>query len=188
MRNEQPEGSMTDRDYLVVWLALECIGIEGQRLVLIDGNTCDDIEEVLEATFADGSTALYEGGGHPTGIETRRERTYYFAGPARCPHPDVVFLGDTSETLDTFAVLVDGQIASRAWSVRRTNTSAEIAVETVEMHRRKGYGSQVVSAWVSFQLQQGKHAIYSHRIGNLESQALAEKTGARQFVDVVSYY
>lgn len=179
---------MTDRDYLAVWLVLECIGISGQRLVRISGSTCDDIESVLEATYADGSREYFEGDRQPTGIETRRERTYCFDSVPQIACPNVSFLGDTHETFDTFAVFVNDQLASRAWSVRRTDASAEIAVETIEAYRRRGYGKQVVVAWAAYQLQQGKHAIYSHRTGNLESQALAESVGARRFVDVVSYY
>lgn len=95
-------------------------------------------------------------------------------------------LGDTPETLDTFAVLYDGNVVSKAWSVRRNNKSAECAVETVDSFRRMGYGRMVVTAWAINILAQGKVPLYAHR-PNMQSQKLAESLGAIKFAEVVSY-
>lgn len=190
-------------------MGLECIGIDGNKLYRIDGNTCDDIERVCIANM-NGSYSFFFGdlsmeSSMPNvaprvfyendevskmliqTVEFRRELWYYFPEPIKRPFPDVVFLGDTDETLDTFHIPDRDSWAARAWSVRRKDDSAEISVETREEHRRKGYGKQVVSAWANYQISLGKIPIYAHRTFNLESKYLAETLGAVLFADVVSY-
>lgn len=199
-----------------IWFELECIGFDDDnRLMQTPGSTCDDVEHVVVAEFSFGPRAFVSRelndwvargilmlpdevltdenkvkgivyAFYPE-IEVRKETTYKLEASS-IDTPDVTFLGDTKDTFDTFAVIQDGQIVSRAWSVRRNYRAAEIAVETTESHRRKGYGRQVVAAWAHHQHSLGKVGIYSHRDGNIESQALAKSAFARQFVRVVSYY
>lgn len=206
-------------DFLRTWLKLECIGISGNRLSRIGGNTCDDIElflavadlafinfyfrnelsdrivsalssippaqafdeKIVRPILYSSETGFFE-------VEIRRELSYYFESVPRIEIPNVIELGDTPDTFDTCIVMAGEKVASRAWSVRRNDRAAEIAVETYDPYRRRGYGCQVVAAWVRRILEQGKVPIYSHRTGNLESKALARSVGAILFADVISYY
>lgn len=185
---------MTDEQLLRVWLELECIGIENDRLIRIGGSVCDDVEQVLDARFSSGEHKMYfrsdvDPGAIPPSNEVRQEITYYYQSiKPFLPDPWLVYRGDNADYLDEYAISYDGITQSRAWSVRRNERAAEIAVETYEGWRRKGYGRQVVLAWVEYQLHHGKIPIYSHRKGNLESEALAKSTGAIRFVEVVSYH
>lgn len=122
-------------------------------------------------------------------LEVRREVTYQFDSKPAVPWPDVIALGDTAETLETFAVLEKGRIVSKAWSVRRVmDHSAQIAVNTVEEYLNHGFATQCAAAWADYQLSQGKVAIYSHRVGNEASRALAKALGLTPFAEVISYY
>lgn len=206
---------MNHLDLCIIKFGLECIEVKIEnpyRLDRMDGSTCDDIEQICIAhdVFNDGGYFLFFGNPLlsekwdffkngkeffesdelaksiiPT-IELRRELWYHFPIVPKIDCPLVTELGDTPATFDTFAILENGEWVSRAWSVRRNEKSAEIAVETKETHRRKGYGSQVVSAWAKSQISKGKIAIYGHRKYNLESKYLAEKVGAVLFADVLS--
>lgn len=208
------EGQLIDRnDYLAVWLNLECIEIAGNRLYRVTGSTCDDIELVLgvrtaktyttyvssaldderaAATLAlpgkkvfdvDIVTAILG-----TVTEVRREVSYHFPERPSITPRNVAAIGDTADTLDTFAVVIDNEIVSRAWSVRRTQYSAEVAVETVEHARGNGFATQCVAAWANYQLAQNKVPIYSHRKGNEASAGVAQAVGAKAFAEVISYY
>lgn len=204
--------------FLSAWFSLECIGISRDILSRIKGNTCDDVEAFLITLdnlgyqcyfrhdfpidlsvkiLSSDAKYLFENEKYTRDIllqnsvniiEIRREITYCFLDMLQVDIPDIVFLGDTHETFDTFAILHNGKAVSRAWSIRRNDNAAEIAVETKEKFRRMGYGKQVVLAWAEYILSLGKEAIYSHRKGNLESQALANSVGAKQFVEVLSFH
>lgn len=200
-----------------LWFELECIGLDGRmRLCRIPGSTCDDIEYVvgvrqfgsigntsyacfrsdLPDEVAERVWAAMEGDvlGNEEGVwraliqsgfpknELRREITYTFRDVPPTPS-SAVSLED-----DVLAIVVDGRVVSRAWSVRLNNRAEEIAVETHGDFRRRGYGKQVVAQWVRRTLDRGRIPIYSHRKGNLESQALALSLGAIPFVEVVSYH
>lgn len=203
------------RQYLSVWLNLQCVGIRENRLIRVNGNTCDDVESVMLAVSPAGGcwkfyseslprflieqieavssihdeniAIILDRGGFPV-TEIRREITHYFPVAPLIETPDVSFLGDTADTFDTFAVMKNGVVASRSWSIRKNDISAEIAVETDERYRRRGYGRQVVAAWAKHQINNGKEAIYSHRKGNIESWALAKSAWATQFIEVLSYH
>lgn len=204
---------MNHFDLFEIKFGLECIQIKKEkpyRLDFLEGSTCDDIEQVCIIHDPDGGYFSFFRDPHlvnkwdffgngkeifesdeiakniiPT-IELRRELWYFFPLVPKLEFPLVTEIGDTPDTFDTFAILENGEWVSRAWSVRRNEKSAEIAVETKETHRRKGYGSQVVSAWAKSQISKGKTGIYGHRKYNLESKYLAEKVGAVLFGDVLS--
>lgn len=199
---------MIDLYLLRAWLRLECIEIgPDDRLRRIEGVTCDDLERILAVKSGDEHHVYLREGDPPEAIdarsmfvnaekwaaqygitEIRREKTYRILGLPDIKTPDVTALGDTPENFDVFSVMRDGQAVSSAWSVRRNADAAEIAVETLEPYRRRGYGKQVVAAWVRHQVAQEKIAIYSHRTGNLESEALARSCAAVLFAETVSYY
>ncbi len=208
---------MDSLQLLKIWLELECIDVDGDLLTRIKGNTCDDIEIVLIAKLVDipdyryffrhgyisknfssldldhcfESDEDYVSLFSRIGIkvsEIRREITYHFKDEPEVFTPDIGYMGDTSDTHDTVAILHDGEIVSKAWSVRRNDRAAEIAIETKEGFRRRGYGKQVTAGWVKYILSLGKEAIYSHRKGNLESMALANSVSANQFVEVLSFH
>lgn len=194
---------------LEIKFKLECISMNKDTLELYrtDGSTCDDIEKAFFAKCSDGKLySLYEDRyiqGHSPSevfesdelaeklfagcVELRRELWYFFERTPPYLSNLVIGIGDTPDTLDTFIIPDDdGGWKARAWSVRRNEESAEIAVETKEEHRRKGFGTQVVSAWVTSQIERGKIGIYAHRKYNLESKHLAEKVGATLFADILS--
>lgn len=204
---------MNQLDLCKIKFGLECIQVKDgaiNTLERCDGSTCDDIERVCIIKtpsdcyftffgdlsvfslwdFPNRAKELFESdelakSTIPT-VDIRRELWYSFESAPKIEFPLVTELGDTQDTLDTFAVLENGIWVARAWSVRRNDLSAEIAVETREAHRRKGYGGQVVSAWASSQISKGKIGIYGHRKYNLESKYLAEKVGVVLFADVLS--
>lgn len=121
--------------------------------------------------------------------EIRREKNYWFPKPFEfTPMPELAVLGDTDKEFDVCAVNIDDEQVAAAWSVRRNDKAAEVAVETKEGFRRRGYGKMVVMAWVNGRLREGKVPLYTHRTGNLESQALAESLGAVKYSSIVSYY
>lgn len=210
-----------DHKLLFTWLGLECIGLTpDDRLIRVDGVTCDDTERVLVVwwassghcrryyrhdmpvdgiarfeqhvpvdDFAGGNMAhAFYGsfGSEPT--EIRQEVSYSWSNPIAIPTRDVVSLTGGTAQFDEFVAIITSAEVARAWSVRRNAGAAEIAVETHEAYRRRGYGKQVAAAWVNYQLSQGKIPIYSHRKGNLESAALARSLGAEQFCEIVSYH
>ena len=204
---------MNHFDLFEIKFGLECIQIKQEnpyRLDYIEGSTCDDIEQICIIHDPDGGYFSFFRDTHlvnkfdffgnareffesdkiaksiiPT-IELRRELWYFFPLAPKTDFSLVTEIGDTPDTFDTFAILENGEWVARAWSVRRNEKSSEIAVETKETHRRKGYGSQVVSAWAKSQISKGKIGIYGHRKYNLESKYLAEKVGAVLFADVLS--
>lgn len=200
-----------------LWFELECIGLDNGRLFRISGLTCDDIEHVVGVRYLgdvggldtsyfrldlpdsiveqvrsqmgddvlgneDDVWGTLVRGGLPRN-ELRREITYTFV---EAPPIDVSLVACLAGEMVRFSE--DGRVISRAWSVRSNIRSCEIAVETHGDFRRRGYGKQVVSAWVKSVLDSGKVPIYSHRKGNLESAALARSVGAVPFVEVVSYH
>ena len=182
----------TPKELLRIKNELKCIGTLGNTLIRIDGNTCDDIEKILNVKYNNGWEERYFRRGIDTTVltsfdEIRKEITYSFDKVPEIDIDEVIYLGNTPDTFDTFVIEREGKVVSRAWSVRKNNEAAEIAVETVETHRRQGLGKKVVAAWVKYQLEHNKVPIYNHR-ANHQSQALAESIGAIKFAETVSYH
>jgi hypothetical protein len=53
--------------------------------------------------------------------------------------------------------------------------------------RRRGYARQVVAAWATYVLGEGKVAFYSHEAGNVASEALARSLGVAQYAVMTNY-
>lgn len=196
-------------EYLVqAKFALECIEVVGNTLVRGNGITCDDIEQFCAVKTSDGY--LYYHSQKYAGIrvidyeqfycegadillkhgfkwdETRKECWYIV--PQIKSDSVADNLGYTEDTIDTFVIREQGEIASKAWPIRRNAFSAEVAVDTYEGYRRKGYAKQVVTAWVNHQISMVRLPFYAHRVGNTQSEALAKSLGAIKFADVISYH
>lgn len=88
---------------------------------------------------------------------------------------------------NNWVIKVDGAVASVAWTVRGNDRAEEVAVETSESFRGRGYARQVVSAWAHSVLSKGRVAFYSHNWDNLASEALAHSLGLVQYTDGVAY-
>lgn len=106
---------------------------------------------------------------------------YYDHLPARSEFPQVKVVDGAH------CILVNGQIASRAWTQAKSAQAAELALETLPQYRRLGYGRQVAAAWGRQICSQGKVAFYSYRLENLASAALARSLGVIQFTRFTSY-
>jgi RimJ/RimL family protein N-acetyltransferase len=125
--------------------------------------------------------------------EVRQETWYYFPENHLDGENNFTIFGRWSgevlplgELFDGFSIMRDGVNASKVWSVRQNDSSAEVAVETLEPYRRQGFAKRLVKAWVYSVLRQGKIPIYAHRV-NYQSQKLAQSLGAVKFAEVVSY-
>lgn len=205
---------MSDDDLrlMKVKLNLECVDFdENGNLFQIPGRTCDEVEAILVARAPSGTDCFFRADVSQSlrervlkrpkiafekieeinreihSADIRMELWYHFETFVNQDVSVVTFDGDTWKEFDTFTVYVDGEVAAQAWSVRRSDTSAEIAVETKEKYRRHGFGKKVVAAWVNHQRRMGRVPLYCHRTGNLESKALAESLKAILFADVISY-
>jgi hypothetical protein len=88
---------------------------------------------------------------------------------------------------EQFVILVDGTPICRAWSERSNAQCAEAAVETHLDHRGKGYARQSVAAWAYDVIGSGRVALYSYKMDNHASKALARSLGALWYADVVCY-
>jgi GNAT superfamily N-acetyltransferase len=108
--------------------------------------------------------------------------TYMFIDePAPDEFPDVLQDGES------FVIVVDDEIVSRASSARSNAQAAEVAVETRPGYRRRGYGRQVTTAWAAWQVRQDRIAFYSHLHNNDASRALAHSMGVMHILDIVGY-
>ncbi len=101
------------------------------------------------------------------------------------PQPDDY--PDATHDGDSWVVHVDGQVASRAISIRQNESCAEVYIETHPGFRKRGYGRQVVSAWAQNVLGRGLEAFYSYKQSNLPSASLASSLGVQWYADVVSF-
>ncbi|MFX0114381.1 MAG: GNAT family N-acetyltransferase [Candidatus Hodarchaeota archaeon] len=97
--------------------------------------------------------------------------------------PDVVKLAEEN----SFAMIVDGEIASSCSSSRENDSAAEAWVFTEPNHRKRGFGKQVTAAWAQFFLEQGKIPFYSYHVGNSASEGIARSLGLIEFVHFVAY-
>lgn len=75
------------------------------------------------------------------------------------------------------AIRVEGREVAWAWSERRNERCAELAVETHPDFRRRGFARQLASAWAYRVMQSGRVALYSHKAGNEASRLLAADLG-----------
>ena len=203
-------------ELIKVKLALECIGIEMgkpfNKLVRIGGSTCDDIERLCVIRDGEGQFHYFFGD-YELGerfntifddemflsdqiasqlvqtVELRRELWYCATPeyPPLVPYPLVVEVGDNDANFDNFVIIVDGEVVSNTYSVRRNATSAESATNVNEGHRKKGYGSQTVAAWSASQLAKGKLGINACKKGNVGSHKLIERVGSVFIGDVLSF-
>ena len=109
------------------------------------------------------------------------EGYYFAAAPPAEQYADVV------QQAGAFVVLADGVEASRAWTQDESSAAAELAVETREGFRRRGYARQVASAWAAHVIGQGKVAFYSHRRENEASRRLAQNLGVTWYARSVTF-
>ena len=86
-----------------------------------------------------------------------------------------------------YVIMADGKPVSWAWTQDRNDRAAELAVETLPQYRRRGHARQVVAAWASHVVKSGKVAFFSHKIGNVPSEALARSLGVVQYAISVVY-
>jgi len=107
---------------------------------------------------------------------------YYFAHlPSPEEFPDAVFHNGC------YVIQVGGEPVSWAWTANESEQAAELAVETAPEYRQRGYARQVVAAWATRVLGEGKVAFYSHEVGNAASEALAHSLGVVQYAVVTTY-
>ena len=86
-----------------------------------------------------------------------------------------------------FIIKVDGKPVSWAWTQDGSSNADELAVETLPEYRRRGYARQVVAAWASAVLQDGRVAFYSHKVDNIESEKLALSLGVVLYAVSTAY-
>jgi|GEM_PF-1751332 len=79
-----------------------------------------------------------------------------------------------------YVIMADGKPVSWAWTQDRNDRAAELAVETLPEYRRRGHARQVVAASASDVVKSGRVAFFSHKIGNVPSEALARSLGVVQ--------
>jgi hypothetical protein len=107
---------------------------------------------------------------------------YHFARvPSSAECPDAVYRDGC------YVILVDGKPVSWAWTADESEQAAELAVETIAKHQRRGYARQVVAAWAAHVLGEGKVAFYSHEVDNTASEALAHSLGVVQYAVATTY-
>ena len=136
-----------------------------------------DAGEAIAATWGDGSTI---------------RSGPIFRVPRSLPQdPDVVLVDaarrdtlarsfpHTHRHLDALAPcaarLVDGEAVSICRTVRRSRFALEAGVDTLEAHRRRGYGAAVVAAWAEQAWTEGRVPCYSTDRANAGSLALARR-------------
>ncbi len=87
----------------------------------------------------------------------------------------------------SWVVIQGGQTVCRAMSVRQDARCAEVYVETLPAYRRRGYGRQAVAAWANDILESGRVPLYSYKMRNSASAALAQSVGATWYANVVEF-
>jgi GNAT superfamily N-acetyltransferase len=106
---------------------------------------------------------------------------YFSHTPASANYPDACHHGVT------WSVYRDEQEVCRALSIRDNERCAEVYVESLPAYRRRGFGRQVVAAWAMEIMNSGRVALYSYRLKNLASAALASSLGIEWYANVVTY-
>ena len=88
---------------------------------------------------------------------------------------------DVQDERPCFAVIVEGKAVSICTTVRRSPHAAEAGLDTLESHRKNGYGTAVTSAWASRHREEGLIPFYSTSWDNSASRRVAEKLGCIQY-------
>jgi GNAT superfamily N-acetyltransferase len=102
--------------------------------------------------------------------------------------PGLVELHQPALVEGRWTALVDGQVASEAWSSAENRVAASVRVDTLPEFRGRGLAAVVTAAWVKQVLDSRRLAFYTHAAGNAASAALARKLGALEIADGVKYY
>ena len=89
--------------------------------------------------------------------------------------PKVADFGFAGLGESVFALEYDGKILTACVSSRENEKVAESWVFTAPEHRGQGLALQVVTAWASRVLREGKIPFYSHVVENVASSKVAEK-------------
>jgi predicted GNAT family acetyltransferase len=103
----------------------------------------------------------------------------------RLPLPDE--FPDVTLQDSRYVVLVGGNVAAWAQTDAESPDAAEVSIETLEEHRRRGFARQVTAAWAADTLALGKVAYYSHLADNAPSQAVAASLGLVHLSDEIEY-
>jgi hypothetical protein len=199
-------------DLIHLQLELECIGFnEKGFLTRIAGDNPDDIARIFIAKYAEyyalyfrddinhdivkqlrsfSSEQLYINTNTVKSILYQSmvpQIPYRFASYVfeRCPLPDE--FPDVSRQDESFVILYEGKIVSKAWSSRRNAHAAELAVETAPDFRRRGYAYQVCSAWAAYHILHDRVAFYSHLETNDASRGLAQNLALIPFLKGINY-
>ena len=94
--------------------------------------------------------------------------------------PKVIEFGFGGLGQQVFAIEQNGKIISACVSSRENKKAAESWVLTAPEYRRQGMALQVVTAWASSVLGDGKIPFYSHAVENIASYKVANKLGLDQ--------
>jgi len=108
--------------------------------------------------------------------------SYYFGHrPLPSEYPQAAWEGRVVR------ISVGGSPVCSAWSERRNERCAEVAVETDPEFRRRGYARQAVCALAAREIDAGRVAFFSHQVDNLPSQALARSLGVIHFATCTAF-
>lgn len=75
------------------------------------------------------------------------------------------------------AAVIDGQVASLAFSARLTPSGAELGLVTLPAHRGRGFAAAATAGWSVMPALQNRTLFYSTGRSNLASQRVAAKLG-----------
>ncbi len=73
--------------------------------------------------------------------------------------------------------IVDGAAVSVCCCARKTSEAAEAGLDTAKDYRGRGYAGEVTLGWASAVRELGLIPLYSHALGNVPSEKVAEKLG-----------
>ena len=111
------------------------------------------------------------------------DRIYYFRDlPDKKDFPDVEFENKC------YVIKIDDEIASEAFSASENEFIADLAVETKEGYRRKGYARQVASAWGFNVIKSNRIGLYIHDSENFPSESLAKSLGVHFVSSTKEYF
>lgn len=188
------------------------------RIRQIDGSTCDGLEQLAIVKLADGQylrlfsidtdiqklESLRDEYLHDNkskfrvlkvlkSNDIRREHAYIFDTVPNNTLADTMFVGDGDSYLDECVCIRHGdtderELVARAWSVRRNDRSAQVAVEVYSNKNREAYMRRVITAWVEHQIGSGVLPILVFRDGNEGLESVSKSLKAKKFAEVLSYH
>lgn len=122
-------------------------------------------------------------------IFRRRVTRDQFPDVTRIDHTESSLFADASRIVEqpTFAVVRDGEIISACDSARENKQAGEAWVRTNEEFRRRGYARQTVLAWAYDLQAKNKIPFYSHKLENMESEALAASLGIGHWITDIAF-